>query len=656
MTNKLPYASFHQAQQCLYELEAIDYYLAKELTLDLLNLNEQVGESSNSPLLCFHLIVALSQSVRQGHSCLPLSVLANHKIGAYCDSQGLVTHHGFQFSDLSNLIDLANTLNITPEDNRAIVISNGDLYLRRNYIFEQELASKLNAKMAQTNSFLSEIANSSSVLTSIISELFPDNDNIEEIDWQKIAVANSVNKRFSVIAGGPGTGKTYTVTKLISAILMLAQQAQLELDIALVAPTGKAAQRLSESITKAVGGFSGIITQSILDKIPTQAQTLHRMLGVIPNQVNFRRNESAQLTCDVLIVDEVSMVDLALMTRLFRALPDKTQVILLGDADQLPSVALGNVLTDIAVRPHLGYSPKNFSQLIEIAALSTKQQKSLPKAFSVSDKKSAKNNNADHLSLLLKSRRFDGSGSIGKMADWIIKGQAQESWQFLANSNEIAEDLSYSPAEMSNSTNPSDWLRKYVEQYYQPLIKAENIASAFSLLAKFRILVATRQGDNGVEQINSAVFQLLGKKYLQESVTLFHGLPIMIKQNHYGLQLFNGDIGIVWTNEKGHLVVAFENENAGFNYFLPSRLPPFEPVFAMTIHKTQGSEFGHVAMALPTYADNPLLTRELLYTGVTRAKEKLSIITNENVWHRSVEQQVKRYSGLKYLLSNKTKT
>ncbi|WP_448213918.1 exodeoxyribonuclease V subunit alpha [Colwellia sp. MEBiC06753] len=660
------YTSFYQAQQQLAGITAIDYFFAKEFVAEFSGNVEQPNHQLHQDkqqeklpekyqTLWFHLLAALSESVRQGHTCLPLAKLANHVWGIQ-RQQEVITHHGYQFPALAEIesclqavgiyqeqlesltleVNTQEPHSLKPHSSKALslkemVLANNCLYMRRNFIFEQELQKALRAKLSQ------HLPIENNAIARVITQLFPDAENVEEIDWQQLAVANSIRQNFTVIAGGPGTGKTYTVTKLLAALVMLRGQ---QINIELAAPTGKAAQRLSESIASAVANFSGFIEPDVLSAIPTAAQTIHRLLGYIPNQVNFRKGVNNQLNADVLIIDEVSMVDLPLMARLFRAVPEHCQVIMLGDADQLPSVALGSVLADIAHRPHLGYSQAAQDYLTEVCALSAKQRQQLPKAKYQADSQ-VEAPCADHLSLLMKSRRFDGEGAIGKIAIDVIAGNAQRSWQYMQENSQQDGDIYLLPSDQQS------WLSSVVERYYRPLLKATDIAQAFAALSQFRILCATRVGSEGVEAFNQQVIeQLLGYQYRDQ---LFHGLPIMINENHYGLNLYNGDIGLVWKNEQGNLVVYFEdaaNNESGFRGIIPSRLPAYEPVYAMTIHKTQGSEFAHVAMVLPKQSDNNLLSRELVYTGITRAKQQLSISCNENVWFGGVEAKVQRYSNL----------
>ena len=567
------------------------------------------------------------------------------------------------------------------------------MYLRRYFQFETDLGQSINSRLAQTCQFDND------AVAQCIEQLFPqtapadgrdqNHEQVAELDWQKIAVANAINKNFSVIAGGPGTGKTYTVTKLLAALVMLQQstlspaqieQQEGELNIALVAPTGKAAQRLSESIVNAVAGFKGLIDDKVLAAIPTQAQTIHRLLGVLPNSPNFNHQADNRLAYDIVLIDEVSMVDLPLMTRIFRALKPEAKVILLGDADQLPSVAAGSVLADIAPRPHGGFSTVNNDYLNLVCQLGDNQ---LNDAFHVS--KTDKAATFDYLTFLVKSRRFDGKGGIGLLANSVIQGDVTSSWQLLKQT-QVKENAQLALAQ----GDFSQWLAPLVKQYYQPLEFCADVTAAFTLLAQFRVLCATRQGSYGVEQLNDWIKSYLGKHnspYQQSQQALYHGQPIMINENDYRLGLYNGDIGIIWRvidqEGKTHLLACFEDSTSttststmsnstkegasdsstgkngadgqvspqGIRQILPSRLPKFESVYAMTIHKTQGSEFSHVAMVISATKSeaqkaSKLLSRELLYTGITRAKKQLTIAANQAVWQQGVSAQVKRHSGL----------
>lgn len=660
--------NFNQIQQQCANIEAIDYFFAKEILAALIVTAELTDDQQQ---LLFYLFMALSASLRAGHTCLPIAEIADEHWGIALDELGKPSHQGYVFSSLEALNSLLAELDISPDDQQPIVFDNSNLYMRRYFQFEWEVVHGIHQRLTQQTSVpYSEIS-------TIVSQLFPlENavqqisqtieDQPQEIDWQKVAVANAINKSFTVIAGGPGTGKTYTVTKLLAALLMLHVKNNVAdmqpLEIALVAPTGKAAQRLSESIIKAIEGFKGLIDDKIFSIMPTQAKTIHRLLGVIPNSPNFRNNQNNRLSCDVLLIDEVSMVDLPMMARIFRALKPDTKIILLGDADQLPSVAVGSVLADIAPRPHCGYSQENLAYLEDVCHLDSNLLKKAfedsiltSKAHSVLSGNSVDITRHDHLSFLMKSRRFDGEGGIGKLASFVIQGKSELSWQLLepstCNESQADTKLSTSLCKEKQLTlvdnNLNSWLTSLVEKYYQQIAECADIAQAFALLLKFRVLCVTRQGEFGVDALNQRIKEQLLPSY-QSTQANYHGMPIMISENDYRLGLFNGDIGLLWHSDDGNLMAFFENSEEGKPYkiFIPSRLPKYDAVYAMTIHKTQGSEFDHVVIVLPKQAEHQLLSRELLYTGITRAKTALTIASNKQTWCHGVKREIKRHSGL----------
>tara|TARA_R110001583_G_scaffold27796_3_gene99077 strand:+ start:6743 stop:8743 length:2001 start_codon:yes stop_codon:yes gene_type:complete len=662
------YNSFFQAQQQLADIEAIDYFFAKEMLTALKVSNEFSTQVSTKLSITqvqtlSHVLFALSVSLRSGHTCLPLTELAEKNWAVAFDDQGQYSHQGFIFPDKDTLFNCLTALNIRADAQQPIVFENNSLYIRRYYQFEQGLAQEFKTRLTQRSPISAEN------ISRVLQQLFPStvNEQAPEIDWQQLAVANAMNKNFTVIAGGPGTGKTYTVTKLLAALVMLNTNNNTSelnhnpvLEIALVAPTGKAAQRLSESIINTVAGFKALINENVLAAIPTEAKTIHRLLGVIPNSPNFRHDQNNRLSCDVLLIDEVSMVDLPMMTRILRALKSNAKIILLGDADQLPSVAVGSVLADIAPRPHSGYSPDNANYLAQVCQLDVQQ---LNDAFNQANQRQNKRTqtHSDHLSFLVTSRRFDGEGGIGRLAAHVIKGDKLQSWQLLqTESKSKASQLALVEGDLPT------WLSPLIKKYYQGISKCNNIDDAFALLAKFRILCVTRQGEFGVDAINLWVKEQLAVNAAQpwgQSQQNYHGMPIMISENDYRLGLFNGDIGLLWrvssnasthSSHSDHLMAFFEQPKTAdgetdYKTLLPSRLPKYDSVYAMTIHKTQGSEFSHVAMILPNKCNNLLLSRELLYTGITRAKTHLTIASNKQTWQQGVISEVKRYSGLKII-------
>ncbi|TPH12833.1 exodeoxyribonuclease V subunit alpha [Litorilituus lipolyticus] len=647
---KLIYSTFLEAKAHIAELLPIDYFFAKEL-IDTLSIEQDVD-------LCFHLFLALNISLRAGHTCLPLYEIATTKLGYQSDDDGNEVTSGYNFPDLTSLTQFVSQLKLDSQSLKPVVYWKGNLYLRRYFKFEQDLSIIIRDKLALKSEIDIALTNT------ILSHLFPEHFKgllDKEVDWQFVAVANALNKQFAVIAGGPGTGKTYTVTKLLAAKIMLEENndsstlTEKPFNIALVAPTGKAAQRLSESIANAITGFQSDIDSDILQQIPTSAQTIHRLLGVIHNQPHFKHNEHNLLPYDLVLVDEVSMVDLPLMLRLLKALKPECSVVLLGDADQLPSVSTGSVLADIAPKASLTYSRENIDYLTRATAYLACDLSS--------DTSSQHCQPLDYLSFLKKSRRFDGTGGIGLLANAVINGNEGDSWKLLTQENH--RELNYVDASLI------DWLIPLVNKYYLPLAQTTNIEQGFELLSKFRVLCATKSGEIGVEALNNLITYYvkssLDKQYLPndfdkrflptDNLPLYHGQPIMITENNYQLGLYNGDIGLVWRSENGKLLVYFEDtqfstgQGLQFRKFIPTRLPHYDSVYAMTIHKTQGSEFEHVAMVLPTHNPlgdaNKLLSRELLYTAITRAKKQLTISSDLKTWQAGVRKKVNRFSGLR---------
>ncbi len=608
------YADSTACQQQLNDIEAIDYFLASQITKEL-GLQEEA--------VFFHLLIALQWALRQGHSCLPLIEVAENTF--WTDEDNNQT--GYTFPSLQILHQSLEGLFISIEDNAPIVLDQQASYLRRYWQYEVEVAKSIAQRM--TLSPLSEQEQSKA--KTIFSQLFSQNSLNNDIDWQKVAVANALGRKLSIISGGPGTGKTYTVTRLL-ATLQAVHDGQLK--ILMSAPTGKAAQRLKESIASAKEDLKNThVDELIINSIPEQATTLHRLLGFRPQSLKLSHNEKQPLKCDVLLIDEVSMIDLPMMTRVLRALPVEAQLILLGDADQLPSVETGNVLADIVCREHPGYQSEAVSQISTISGQSVTENNS---------------SHYSHLTLLTQSRRF--GGEIGDIAIEVISAQAQQSWQRLKQNEQQSIHINQeSKSELSYFADSlyENWLKQSCKHYFLKISMAENLNDAFSALSAFRILLPTRVGERGVVHFNEVIEQQLKRKNKAiYSGDNYKGRPIMVVQNSYATNLFNGDVGLIWPDDNGKLVAWFEKEEEQYRHISLARLPSIETVYAMTIHKTQGSEFNHVAIVLPQ-KNMSILSPELLYTGLTRAKEHLTIIGSEAVWKSALNERSWRYSGLR---------
>ncbi|MBD1388623.1 exodeoxyribonuclease V subunit alpha [Neiella sp. HB171785] len=625
----MSYSNSIRCQQQLAGIEAIDYFLVQQWQQQL------AGDVDE---LIWHLLLATCWSQRQGHNCLEVNWLAQQRLWQHSDQPD----SGYLFPSPPTLHDALAKLASLLTPSIPVVIAEQRIYLQRLWLHEQAIAEQLaNRMQRQTVS-----AAACQRLTSQWPTLFS-NTSSDETDWQQVAVANAIGRPLTVICGGPGTGKTYTVTRLLAALLIAADEPQ---RIMMTAPTGKAAQRLSESIA---GAKSQLLEQGVsgdlLAAIPEQAATLHRLLGYRPDRMALNYHAEHPLPCDILLVDEVSMVDTAMMAKLLDALPAASKLILLGDVDQLPSVDAGCVLADITERD-CGYS----AQAAELIA--TLSQQVVPVAA---------NSAFDYQTMLRKSHRF--AGAIGQVAQLVIQCQAKASWQLLSHhqGHSGQQTLAFDhEVQLVADDQWQIWLSRAVVAEYRGIFKAQSLSDGFAALAAFRLLVATRVGERGVEPLNQRIEQLLAQQLNQANMPpellikpsqMYRGKPIMVTENDYATELFNGDVGLIWPDEQGRLMAWFEGQEQGqptFRRVSLSRLPPVEPVYAMTIHKTQGSEFGHVAVLLPQQR-HELLSPELLYTGITRAKQRLTLCASESVWHHALSQRIVRFSGLKQRIAER---
>jgi exodeoxyribonuclease V alpha subunit len=478
----------------------------------------------------------------------------------------------------------------------------------------------------------------------ILDDLIPDSHCL---NWQKVAAAVALSKQFSIISGGPGTGKTTTVVKLLAAVIeqsTLSNDEDAAMVIKLVAPTGKAAARLTESIGGALHKLP--LAPDIKAVIPTEASTIHRLLGAIPNQPEFRHNRHNPLHLDLLVVDEASMVDLAMMVKLVDALPKHARLILLGDKDQLSSVEAGAVLGDLFSFHQQGYSAKQQATLTKLTG------------FTDITKDDAVGAITDNLCLLRKSYRFDAHSGIGQLAAAVNRGSVADYNSIQdANFTDIGRySLTgeyYAKLFIELASHYSEYLAEQRSlESGQTLSETDMLGLAKNKLHQFqktRLLCAVREGEFGVTHCNRLIErQLSQKRLIQTTEQWYVGRPIMVAQNDHNLGLYNGDIGLCLvdqTNDQGRLKVYFELPDGSIKAVLPSRVPAHETAFAMTIHKSQGSEFDTTYMLLPqTYT--PLLSRELVYTGITRAKKSLRLFANKDVMERAISSPTKRASGL----------
>ena len=511
-----------------------------------------------------------------------------------------------------------------PGDFRPLILDDaGRLYLHRYWDYEQNLARQIKARLRAATY-------DEKLLREGLARYFPQPDS--DTNWQKVAAFAAVTRAFCVVSGGPGTGKTSTVLKILALLL---EQSKGKARIALTAPTGKAASRLQETIDVAKANLP--CNSQIKDALPTSASTIHRLLGTIPDSPYFRHDADNLLPYEVVVVDEASMVDLALMTKLFEAIRPQAHVILLGDKDQLSSVEAGAVLGDIC-----GSAWENrFSN-----QFCTDYQRISGEALPV-ENSGAGALLADHNIQLQKNYRFGGASEIFQLSTTVRNGAADESLAVLGAAKEQLRWLDTSVhATLENE------LKQRVIDGFTPALKATNPVDALKALNQFRILGAVRSGPFGVTELNQTVETILtGEGLIDNSAEWYVGRPIMVTQNDYSVGLFNGDVGIIGRDhESGSVYAFFVGTDNQLRKIAPIRLPAHETVYAMTVHKSQGSEFDNILFILPD-RDSPVLTRELIYTGITRARSRVELWANERLLGLALQRRVQRWSGLPDLLT-----
>lgn len=504
----------------------------------------------------------------------------------------------------------------------------GRLYLYRQWEAEHLLAGELTARAQGLREDVDL-----EVLSGGLQRLFPLRNNGTP-DEQALAAATAVLKNFTVISGGPGTGKTTTVVKVLALLL---EQSTTPLRIALTAPTGKAAARLRESISRARATLP--CTPEIQAAIPVETKTLHRLLGANAQGTAFRYGADRQLRVDVVVLDEASMVNLALMRQLLSALPKSAQLIILGDRDQLASVEAGAVLDDICGAGEGGRSAE-FAALL--AGLFT--CRGAPCGCPVSP-----GGLADAIVTLCESRRFTAQGGIGSLCLLLNSGEGEAALQLLRS-----DDPQVSWADLPEPAALTAALAEEVDAWVGDYLAAENPQEAMRRFSNFMLLTALRQGPLGSLALNPALEQILVRRQRIASNQLWYaGRPVMITRNAPAQDLFNGDIGLCLPDPAadGALRVFFPTATGEVRGLAPLTLPAHETAFAMTVHKSQGSEFSRVLLILPGQR-SAILTRELLYTAVSRARDSLKIFGVGEVLVAACRERTQRTSGLREQLTS----
>jgi len=507
------------------------------------------------------------------------------------------------------------------------------LYLHRYWQYEHHLAKAI---LERANSPVQKV--DWALAREGFARLFQKNKS-GEADWQKVAAFAALRKGFCVISGGPGTGKTHTVAKILA--LLIEQAGDTKLRIKLAAPTGKAAARLQESLRNEKSVLN--CDASVKSRLPGEVATLHRLLGVRPDSASARHDATDQLAADVVVVDEASMVGLPLMAKLVAALPSAARLILLGDKDQLASVEAGSILANICDAGVSHGVSESFSK--EYAALTGEKIEAGP------DEQARPL--ADGIVELQRNYRFGEKSGIHRLSRAVNHGDFTAAMTVLKETGSSAGDISWQT--LPNFAELKAALEPIVIKHFSPCFQNREPEAILGLLSKFRILCAVRKGQFGVETVNRIVEDILRDAgCVQTELDWYTGRPVMITRNDHYLRLFNGDIGIVLPDAGGALKVHFRDDEEGVRSISPLRLPEHETVYAMTVHKSQGSEFENVLLILPD-RDSPVLTRELVYTGLTRSSGRVQLWLREPIFKMAVNRRVERASGLRDALWKVTK-
>ncbi|WP_288741889.1 exodeoxyribonuclease V subunit alpha [uncultured Rheinheimera sp.] len=604
-------------------------------------------EQQKLPAALALLIGQCSFALAQGHLCLPLKRMPQQSEQEWQALMAL-------YPDLFQL---------DTDNNQPFVYANNALYMRRYFSYQQHIAFYLQ-QSSQRSQQLRQAINPA-LLDQLLDPLFPVTAaTAVEPDWQRLSCAIAASSSFSVITGGPGTGKTTTVVKLLLVLQQLQQQqGAAPLTIQLAAPTGKAAVRLRSSIRTTLDKLPA--SAEIKSQVPTEVSTLHKLLGARAQSRQFKQNALEPLALDLLVVDEASMLDVELMAALLSALPAHARLILLGDKDQLASVEAGALMAELCQWAEQGhYWPVTVDWLNQLSfaavpeLLISQQGKALEQ----------------QIGMLRVSHRFDPQSGIAKLATAVNNGQSAE---VTAICQADYADLQYLEAaevrqlkqfvltgQVKSQIKDAAGFSFYLQTVAQsPALDAseqaiENWAQqVLTDFSAFQLLCAVRQGPFGVEQVNLSVEKMLHQAGLiqqtsQQSSQWYAGRPVMVTQNDYALGLMNGDVGICLLRPyqgKLMLAVAFASEDSSkaVRWVLPSRLQQVETAYAITVHKSQGSEFRHAVLVLPDHF-SPVLTRELIYTGITRAAKLFSLVcAKPDLLALAIEQKVQRYGAVR---------
>lgn len=521
-----------------------------------------------------------------------------------------------------------------PGEFRPLILDDAHrLYTYRYWNYENKVADRIRnmagAMIPLPPSFSPETCNT------LMARLFPESVSPDgRASGQIIAAFIALTRRLCLISGSPGTGKTTAVARILAFLIESSSEAT-PLRIALAAPTAKAAIRLEESISQ----IKQVLCSPdwVKNLIPEESWTIHRLLGSSADGTSYRHRESNPLPCDIVVVDEASMIDLPLMAHLLEAIPRSSRLILLGDPHQLSSIEAGAVLEDI-----MGPGEKNRYSLAFL-----KRFREYTGSDSLSPSEADESVMTDAMVELTRNYRIRDESILGRFKKSVVTGDAAETLHLLESGEESLSWLDLPDLHALKNYVRTE-IGKYLNGYLKHVVKHSDNNELFASFDSFRVLCALRGGLFGTIHLNRLMEDFLKEKSgIHPSRPFYPGKALMVTNNDYALQLFNGDIGLVLADDRSKEPhsVCFREAKGAFRRLSPYTLPEHETAFAMTVHKSQGSEYERVFLFLPE-ADNPILNRELIYTGITRARRELTVCGRKDILIRAVSRKMERYSGL----------
>lgn len=562
----------------------------------------------------------------EGHICAELRDISGKRLSELFELDEEDTDHKLpSLSDWRKRLLTSKTVG-KPGDYKPLILDSMDrLYLYRYWQYENRLAGMIGKMTGRTTQF-NDLIPFKEELNRIFSGDFPSG----EIHWQRVSAAAAITGKMTVLSGGPGTGKSSTILKTALLLLKKGKESGRKIRVALTAPTGKAAGRLKEAINELTGTAGD---HSILRGLSENVSTIHRLLGPVWNTPYFRYTTDRKLPYDLVVVDECSMIDLPLMCKLFEALPESSSVVLLGDKDQLASIEAGAVFADIcdAGKKHF-YSVSLSERIMSVTG------EPIPEEMLSSNEPVI----ADSLFVLEKSYRFTCDSGIGILSRIIRNGDSKSAIELL-NGGKYPDCVF---TEMDDVGHFISSLEEKVVTEYSGFLESASPGEALKRLSDYRVLTALRKGPWGVEKINNAIENIFTRKGLIKPYgEFYHKKPVLITRNDYRRMLYNGDTGVVF-QQNNEISSYFPGQSIDLRKISTTLIPEHETSFAMTIHKSQGSEFDAVLIIIPPHS-SPLLNRELLYTGITRAKKRVEIWGSRSIITTIIENPVRRSSGLR---------